>query len=55
MRRGFVGLTHQSMAVLEMCDENDLKSAVQEISFSTMSVHLVTLLCLSLTFCLRIK
>jgi hypothetical protein len=36
----------------EMCDENDLKSAVQEIGFSTMSMHLFTLLCLSLPFCL---
>jgi hypothetical protein len=36
----------------EMCDENDLKSAIQEICFSTMSLHLFTLLCLSLPFCL---
>jgi hypothetical protein len=36
----------------EMCDENDLKSAIQEICFSTMSMHLFTLLCLSLPFCL---
>jgi hypothetical protein len=28
----------------EMCDENDLKSGIQEIGFCTMSVHLFTAL-----------
>jgi hypothetical protein len=39
----------------EMSGENGLTSAIQEIGFSTMTVHLFTLLCLSPTFCLGIK